>query len=303
MLFKKLMIAAVCLAAAASCGVQKNSATLGGKKCMVIGNSMLYYGGFVQNGEQGNDDPGLLKKLLVEHHGNAYVVDCTHGGHCLCDYSVKGCMRKGKSCTGVDHLANVQFPLGNYDYLFISEAGSNNRNFLSDALTVIGRFKEQNPNIKCFYINHIYSVFKNHDNILGNLKTLHEEYGVDIINCGQLAYDIYSGAVKIPGGRLSFSDKFTFVNHCKGDSHHPNPLMGYIMAQMVYCALSGEGAEGEDYMALLESSLYASGSISLDEYTAKYYTEPAALPFLDVLGSEADMKGIQQLIPMYINKF
>ena len=100
MLFKKLMIAALFLAAATSCGVQKKAASLSGKKCIVIGNSMLYYGGFVQNGDQGNDDPGLLKKLLTEHQGGVYVVDCTHGGHYLGDYTLNGCTRKGKSCTG-----------------------------------------------------------------------------------------------------------------------------------------------------------------------------------------------------------
>ena len=274
--------------------------SLTGKKCMVIANSMVYYGGFVQKGSQGQDDPGLLKKLLEEHHGSAYVVDCTYGNHALKDYATTGCTY---CSSGVDHLSGLAFPLKDYDYVFLSEAGSNNKNFLTDVQAIVNRFKTANPDVKFFYINHVYSVYNSHANILDNLKTLREQYGFDIINCGQLAYDIYKGNVKLPASKLSYSDKYTFVNHCSGDTHHPNPLMGYIMAQMAYCALSGDEALGEDYMALVKSAKFGSGSVTFDNYTSKYYTTAASLPFLSVLNSEADMKAIQQLIPQYINKY
>ena len=168
---------------------------------------------------------------------------------------------------------------------------------------VASRFTAVNPNIKKIYINHIYSVYKNHGNILNNLKTLHDDDGYTIINCGQLAYDIYTGAVSVPGGSLSYSDRYTFCNHKSGDSYHPNPLMGYIMTQMAYCALTGESADYADYSTLVKGCLFGAGSTTYDNYYSTYYTTEATLPFMTVLDNTAEMRGIQQLIPNYINKY
>ena len=149
-------------------------------------------------------------------------MDCTYGNHYLHDYTTNGC-KTNSGCSGGDHLSGLAYPLADYDYVFISEAGSNNSSFLTDALAVYKRFQDANPNVKCYYINHVYSVNSGHTNILNNLKVLHDQYGVDIINCGQLAYDIFKGNVKVPGGSVSYVDKYTFVNHGSDPSvpHHP----------------------------------------------------------------------------------
>ena len=135
------------------------------------------------------------------------------------------------------------------------------------------------------------------------LKTLHATDGFTIINCGRLAYDIYTGAVKVPCGSLTYSDRYTYCNHTSSDTYHPNPLMGYIMTQMVCCALTGASADYPDYAALVKGCRFAAGSTSYNDYYNKYYTTAAALPFMTVLDNAAEMRGIQQLIPAYINKY
>ena len=275
---------------------------LKGKKFIVIANSMVYYGGFVQKGNQGKEDPGMFYKLMKALGHEISVIDCTQGGHHLYDYTAAGCKTSGSDCTvGEDLLKGLD--LSSFDYVILSESGHNNSNFVPDARAVYKRFTDVNPNVKKIYINHIYSVYKNHTRILDNLKLLHETDGVTIINCGQLVYDIYTGAVKVPGGSLSYSDRYTFCNHKSSDSYHPNPLMGYIMTQMVCCALTGESAGYPDYASLIKECKFASGSTTYEDYYNAFYTTPAALPFMTVIDNDAEMRGIQQLIPGYINKY
>lgn len=278
---------------------QKNP--LEGKKLVVIGNSMVYYGGLVQNGSQGGSDNGMMKQLMKAKGVNATVVDCTFGGHHLRDFTAAGCKCDDKSCFGTDHLKSLNF--GSFDYVIISEAGNNYSSFYSDAVALYKRFLDVNPKAKLVYINHIYSVYKKHDNVLGNLKKLHDSLGVTIVNVGQLGYDIYTNAVKVPGGVLTYSDRYTFCNHTSSDTYHPNPLMGYMMTQMLYCALTGTTASGTEYSNLIKNSYFASGNVKYEDYYNKYYTTAAALPFMKVIDNAAEMAGIQQLIPTYVNKY
>lgn len=278
--------------------------TLDGKKFIVCANSMVYYGGFVLYGDQSSEDFNMFYKLLQMNGVSGHqIIDCTYGSHQLYDYTEAGCKTAGSGCPGVGVDLLKGLDLKSFDYLILSEAGNNNVNFYKDATTLIDRFRSVNPDVKVFYINHIYSVFKEHDNILSQLRKLHDKDGVTIINCGQLAYDIYTKKVQIPGGSVNYADKYTFCNHIGSDSHHPNPLMGYIMTQMMYCALTGEPAEGTDYLNLLKSSKFGKESVSYDDYYAKYYETAAAVPFTSVVENAAEMKGIQQLIPQYINLY
>lgn len=294
----------ISLTAATSCGnLNENTGGVGikGKKYLVIANSMVYYGGFVQYGQTGIPDDGMFYRLLKANGMTGTVIDCTQGGHYLSDYlgTCHTCDGKGK--TDVNHLEGLDF--GSFDYVILSEAGSNTKTFLSDARALYKKVTDANPKAKKIYINHVYSVYKKHSIILDNLRILHEEDGVTIVNCGQLAYDLYTGRVKVPGGSLEYSDRYTFCNHTSSDTYHPNPLMGYIMAQMTFCALTGKDASYADYQNLIKGCKYASGNTPYEDYYSKYYTEAAALPFMDVIDNAAEMKGIQKLIPQYINKY
>lgn len=295
---------------------EPDKVSLDGKTFIFCGNSMLYYGGIVANGGQKGTDAGmfytLLKKSGVTGHR---VIDCTYGGHHLCDFGEGGCIFTDKhgsdgktssgGCPGIGYDLIGGIDLSTVDYVIISEAGNNYSHFYDDAKTLFERFTKVNPDAKLVYINHIYSVYKKHTNVLGKLKDLHDNLGVTIVNCGQLAYDIYTKAISVPGGSVQYSDRYTFCNHAGSDTYHPNPLMGYIMTRMLYCALTGEKAEGAEYSSLVKGTMYgASAAVSYSAYYDKYYSgNPAAVPFMTVIDNEKEMSGIHQLIPLYIDKY
>lgn len=302
--FVKLLLGSCLAIALTSSSCRK---PLDGKRFIVCANSMVYYGGCVHKGDAGFPDDGLFYKLL-EANGvrDVTVIDNTYGGHRLKDYLEDGCQMEnggGSGCPGqgVDLLSGLD--LGSFDYVILSEAGNNFEDFFSYAESLYRRFTSVNPQAKLVYINHVYSVYKNHHHVLDGLRRLHDELGVTIVNCGQLAYDIYTGKVQVPGGSISYSDRYTFCNHTAKDTYHPNPLMGYIMAQMLYCALSGDSAEGFDYSALVKGCFFGDGTVSYDDYFDRFYPDGAALPFTEVLDNENEMRGIQKLIPEYVNKF
>lgn len=293
---------------------EHETVNLDGKHFVICGNSMVYYGGLVQFGAQGMLDPGMFYRLLLNHGvRDMEVYDCTFGGHHLCDFGESGCRYSEKhgssgtsasgGCPGMGHDLLTGIDFEKTDYAIISEAGNNYPHFFDDAKALFKRFSSVNPGAKLIYINHIYSVYKKHENVLGKLQALHDSLGVTIVNCGQLAYDMYTGKVKVPGGAKQYSDRFTFCNHTDSDTYHPNPLMGYIMTQMLYCAITGETASGEDYKSLVENSRYSGGRVSYQDYYAKYYSVPATLPFMEIIEDADEMKGIQELIPMYINRY
>lgn len=277
--------------------------TLNGKNFIICANSMVYYGGLVEYGAQSKEDTGMFYKMLKDKGYSGYnIIDCTYGNHKLSDYTEAGCKTEHKDCPGVGVDLLKGLDLKSFDYVIISEAGNNNSNFYNDAMTLFNRFTSVNKNVKLIYINHIYSVYKDHQNILSQLKRLHEQ-GVTIINCGQLAYDIYTGAVKVPGGTVEYKDRYTFCNHTGSDTHHPNPLMGYIMTQMLYNALSGDNTPDNNWKDLIKSCKYSSSPIPYDNYYAKYYTTPADVPYMTIIENDIEMKGIQELIPKYIDRF
>lgn len=282
----------------------KNSeTTLSGKKFIVCANSMVYYGGLVEYGSQGKEDLGMFYRMLKDKGFSDYsIIDCTYGNHRLSDYTAAGCNTPHKDCPGVGVDLLKGLDLSSFDYVIISEAGNDNSNFYEDAMALFSRFTSVNPNVKLVYINHVYSVYMDHKNILSRLSKPHDA-GVTVVNCGQLAYDIYTGAVSVPGGSVKYKDRYTFCNHAGSDTHHPNPLMGYIMTQMLYCALSGDNTPDQRWSDLIKECKYSSNPIPYNDYYSTYYTTPADVPFMTVIDNAAEMKGIQDLIPEYIDKF
>lgn len=282
---------------------EKQEITLNGKNFIVCANSMVYYGGLVEYGNQSKEDFGMFYNMLKDKGFSGYkVIDCTYGNHRLSDYTAAGCNTAHKDCPGVGVDLLKGLDLKSFDYVIISEAGNDNSNFYKDAMNLFDRFTAVNKDVKLVYINHIYSVYKDHQNILTQLKKLHDA-GVTIVNCGQMAFDIYTGAVKVPGGTVTYKDRYTFCNHAGSDTHHPNPLMGYIMTQMLYAALSGDNTPDANWSNLIKSCKYSSSPIPYNDYYAKYYTTPAEVPFMTVIDNAAEMKGIQELIPKYIDRF
>ncbi|MCQ2426989.1 MAG: hypothetical protein MJ137_01130 [Clostridia bacterium] len=271
-------------------------ASLDGKNVMFIGNSMIYYGGAVTKGGYRGTDSGWFKNICTANGMNTTVIDCTYGSHHLYDFSASGCKTSGCDVgVGGDLLKGID--LNKIDVVFMSESGDNNSGFVNDVKNVMKRF--ENPNTVFVYMAHTYTYTKNHTNIINNLQKLKDE-GVIIVDWGHVCYDIYSGKVKVPGGTMSYS-KNTFVNNCSGDSHHPNPLAGYIAAQMCFSAVTGKSAVGQPYDMRTKIN-YGSGSVSYSAYSKSYYTSGTS-NFAEVFESEADMNGIQQLMDSYLERW
>ncbi len=268
---------------------------LDGKKVVFIGNSMIYYGGVVTKGGYRSSDTGWFYRICRANGDRTTVVDCTYGGHHLYDFAGR-CRTSGCDVgVGGDLLKGLD--LSSFDYVFMSESGDNNANFTADVRKVMARFP--NPDTKFVYMCHTYSYDRGHTKVAGHLDEL-QKLGVIIADWGHVCYDLYSGKAKNPTATLKYV-KNTFVNNVSGDSHHPNPLAGYIAALTCYCAVTGRSAVGQSYDDR-EKVKYGGGSVSYSDYTAKYYTSGNS-NFTEVFASPADMAGIQGLIDEYVSRW
>ncbi|MCQ2354816.1 MAG: hypothetical protein MJ102_06915 [Clostridia bacterium] len=262
-----------------------------GKKAVFIGNSLIFFGGIVEPVDQRRPNNGIFKRLCTANGDDTEVINCTYGGHHLRDFTPDGCKRDDDH-NGEDILAGIDFE--GMDYVFFSESGDNNPDFLADSEAVMKRFP--NPKTKFAYLCHSYSHFKGHTNITDNLPAL-KERGVCIIDWGRMVYDIAVGAAQVPGARLTYN-KETFINAVGRDYHHPNPLAGYLAAQMCRCVYTGESAVGQDY-GVTKNMTYGGKTATFDEYAEKFYDDPGCTNFREVFASEDDMRGLQILVDRY----
>jgi hypothetical protein len=159
-----------------------------------------------------------------------------------------------------------------------------------------------NSKTKFFYLSHSYTYSKNHTKIINNLDDL-ENLGVGIIEWGKLVDDVIDGRASVSGGTQKYK-KNTFIKN-KGDTYHPNPLAGYITAQMAYCAVTGKSAVGQmpDVYNVGNTLKYGKSAVGYSAYISKHYNSSTSSNFKAVLKSEADMAGLQKLMNKYLKKW
>lgn len=269
--------------------------SLDGKKVMFIGNSFLYYGGAVNNGSPKKTDNGWFKDICRANGEDVTVYDCTYGAHHLYDFTAGGC-KSGSCHDGKDLLSGLD--LKSIDYVFISESGNNNANFVRDVKNIMKRFPSKT---KFIYLSHSYTYIKNHTNITKKLSEV-QKLGVGVVEWGKLVDDIIDGRTSVPGATVKYK-KTTFIKN-KGDTHHPNPLAGYITAQMAYCAVTGKSAVGQmpDVYNVGDNNKYGKGALGYSAYISKHYSSTSATNFKTVLKSKKDMEGLQKLMNKYLAK-
>lgn len=258
--------------------------SLDGKKVVFIGNSFIYYGGAVVTGGQQSLDTGWFYQICKANGENCQVYDFTYGGKDL-NYIYSNYI-KGRTFKG-------------FDYLIFSEAGSNNSNTYPVMKATLECF-EGSP--KVIYLNHSYTVLNNHTAITSMFPAMRKD-GVMIANWGQLVVDVANGRTKVPGSSLKFN-KQSFIKN-NGDSHHPNPLAGYITAQMAYCLITGKSAVGQmpDIYKIGDAITYGSSTKGFDAYISKHYKTVNDSNFKQVFASQADILGFQELIDQYIELY
>lgn len=287
--------------------------SLDGKRVIFIGDSFIYYGNTVL--EKGTsqlteskrlNDQGLFYQLCKQNGENVSVTNFTFGGHGLGSFTSR-CCNTDKSCKGEDHfsyLTNL-----NYDYVVISGGRGSSitaESFLYDVGYIIDLFRAANPDVKFVYLvssgAHNVSVKETFPvNILNNLDTV-EDMGVTIVDWGAIVADVISGAVDVPGAMLNYNKNTFVVSKSSSDGYHPNQLAGYITTLMTYCAITGKSAVGQNWSFVGDSSLSNDSAYrSTEKYIEKYYTYNGAVTnYPEVLASEADMTGLQQLIDLYL---
>ena len=109
-----------------------------------------------------------------------------------------------------------------------------------------------------------------------------------------------------PGAEQTYTKNSFIVAQSASDGYHQNVLAGYITAVSAFCKITGEKAVDQVYDFGDDHSIL--GDAALASYMAKYYkadsgnTYDYSTNFIDILNSDADMQGIQQLIDQYMAK-
>jgi hypothetical protein len=270
--------------------------SLDGKKVVFIGNSFIYYGGVVETGSQKKTDKGFFYEICKANGENCTVYDCTYGSHHLYDFTSSGC-KSGSCHDGADLLKGI--PFSSIDYVFISESGNNNSNFVKDVKNIMKRFPSST---KFVYLAHSYTYSKNHTKIINNLDNL-QDLGVMIVVWGQLVDDVIDGRVSVPGATVNHKKNSYIKND--GDTYHPNPLAGYITAQMAYCAVTGKSAVGQmpDLYSIADSTKYGKKAVGIAAYISTHYKSSSDTNFKAILKSKADIEGLQTLMDKYLAKW
>ena len=282
---------------------------LQGKKIIFFGNSYTYYGKCVLT--KGQDvysqqermhDEGYFYQICKANGIDVNVTNFTFGVHYLKDFHPTGCAAN-RGHDGLNHLDYIQDY--NYDFVVL-QTGSGPLNYpdlLAECEPIMKPFREANPNVKFIFL-------ANHIDYLLNRTTQYkdgyvwradiaklEQAGILVVDWGSLVWDLMNGDAKVPGATQEYGISSFIISQAPDDGHHQNMLTGYITALMTYCAITGESAQGQPW-SFTDHPQFTTDAIT--KYRLKYYTYQPETNFDAILNSEADMKGIQQLIDQYL---
>ncbi len=271
--------------------------SLEGKTVMLVGNSMLYYGNCVVFGDAGKEDYGYFYQLASANGENVRVIDSTYSGKTL-DYIYSKHLKK----ISAEERAKV-------DYVVMSEANKENEDLLGTCKKIMSLFTEDT---KFIYMCNPMMHYNNMESLLRGVEDLRKE-NFDIVDWGKLVYDIYSGKSAVPGGTLKYDfcsfiiDNVDYsngnglaVDGTKADIKHPNPLSGYLAAQMLYTSITNRSAVYTDYSFCNNSAI--DRHFDIDAFALKHYTGTKKTNFTDIFRSPADMFGLQTLVDSYLVK-
>ncbi len=273
---------------------QQKIVSLDKKKILIIGNSFMYYGNCVNYGNQGNNDAGYFYRLIASNGEKATVIDHTYSGKTI-EYITENY---------ISELTSDE--LNSFDYVVVSEAAQKDLDTIWACENLMSLFPETT---QFYFLNHYYNYEKNIEATLNSFEEL-RLMGMEIVDWGKLVYDIYNGATEVPGATLQYNKNSFVKNNVgetngvnyvgtgkDGDDKHPNPLSGYIAAQMLYSTITGRTAQFSDYSFCNNSSIHR--SFNFDSYISAHYTSPDDTNFPQIFASAKDMYGLQQLIDIY----
>lgn len=289
---------------------------LDGKSIIFIGNDHTSYGGVVEatSASDANsiyskrvNDPGYFKHICTAAGIDTTVVDWAMSGHKLSQLLSDECSLSGSSLKhteGRSHLDDLT--KRDFDYVVIqgtNEGYTTAEAYYATAKSIMDIFKTANPNVKILYTIPPAAYTSWGDAFLESISLIKEE-GAVIIDWGALIDDVYMGRTTVPGATEDYN-KSSFIISKSSTSSYPNLLGGYIYAQMVWCAITGETAVGQSYQHVLNYT----GKYSISTFTSDNYTyDNSATTDVDesktnmgtVFNSANDMAGIQALCDSYL---
>ncbi len=253
---------------------------LDGAKVMFVGNSFLYYGYCTTTKNKiVFDDRGYFYDVAKAMGDDVYVTAITYGGKgfkSLYDILVDNYPNYYGKGSRMDDFYNQ-------DFVILQQEGSNASSTEEYAEKIMALFP---PETRFAFFIHHHNAQNNHTNVIRAAEKLRNEKGVIYISAGHMMVDVWKGNVKVPGATLTYNKNSFVVNH--SDSHHPNYLNGYLTALSCYYGLTGNSILDcpHDFVRT----------------TMEYYTK-ATSNYDKILASEADMRGLKQLVEEYIDKY
>ena len=275
------------------------------KRVIFVGNSYTHYGNCVitkgvqiQDQIQRDNDPGYFYQICRRQGAKVRVTNWTYGTHSLEDLFGGNCAA-GKGCDGVNHKYFLKDPY--YDYVFLQEhtgADIGPADLMINVDRAADFFREANPNVKIILLVpfRIYDAqYQTNRNWLPFLKEIAEK-GIQIVEWGALVEDVIQGKAVVEGGQMTYNRNSFIVDQSEIDGYHQNMLAGYITAQMAYCAITGEPAQGMPYDFCTNSVIH--NKFSTTSYEEKHYTR-GPTNMASIFASSADMAGLQKLMDQY----
>ena len=262
-----------------------SSVNLQGKKVVIVGNSFVYYGKVVikvSTKNIGKEDHGYFYEAAKQDGGEPIVYNFTEAGKELNELYDAHLKKLGESMRE------------SIDYVLLSEAGRNNKNIVKDVTDILKLF----PNAKCVFMPHEY-FYKNDKTpyIINNLENIKKE-GCLIANAGQLVSDLYKGNESVENSSYTYN-RSTFI--ITGDSHHTNPLEGYLKTLLAYTAITGKSAVGMEYKYTDDTSI--NQNFDLKAFRKKYYNNVSDTNFYEIMHDDKEIEGLQKLVDKYNAKW
>ena len=282
--------------------IQGDAHMLDGKKVIFIGNSFTYYGKCVLERSQTDydldkrkNDAGYFYRICKENGAEVAVTNFTFGAHTLKDFYSGNC-QANRGHNGLNHLDYLTDR--NYDYVILQNGSrsSEHPSILDECEPLMKLFREANPNVKFVFLVH-RNVHSTPYTWRSSIKDLADN-GFTVVDWGAVVDDIITGKVQVPGATQTYNKNSFIINKSESDGFHPNMLTGYITALMTYCAITGESAQGQIYN--FGEGDITFGTAAVSTYRSKMYTYEPVTNFDAILKSEADIRGIQQLIDQYL---
>lgn len=264
-------------------------ANLDGVRVLFVGNSFTYYGRCTVNRNRiVNNDSGYFYQAAKAMGDEVKVSSFTFNGSILRTDSTNR--------TSLYDLMLEKFPnhygtggemddFYHQDVVILQQQNVD----MANTQSVIRLFMELFPPETqfCVFIHHS-NVQRNQRNVIGAAETLRDEGSVIYLPVGHLVYDVWTGKTAVPGATLTYNQDSFCVNQ-DDDRHHPNYLTGYLTALTVYHALTEQSVQDCSH-AFVDRSL-------------EYYKNGATSNYPAILSSDADMRGLKQLVEEYVDKY